>query len=403
MSEVTRSSSSDARPAKRVAVLCTTWFKGSHADVIVPRIVEGFIADGRMQSVDLEVAALYLEQAGCSDGDDAGLPFLAQHNIPRASTVGEALGAGSPGINVDGVMIIGEHGDYELNEFGQQLYPRRRLFDSAIAAMVAGGRSVPIFNDKGLSYSATDANEMVSTARRLGAPLAAGSTVPLAWRVPRGAEVPYEAPVTEAVLIGWGPLERYGFHCLEGLQAAVERRHGGESGVTRVRCFDSLAGKHAAADELIPADLVTAAFDALEIDEDARALALNSIQGVIQIDYTDGLRAHVVICEEAVRQFAVACRGADEVIAYQMWLQGDPHGHFSYLVKQFEHLVVSGRPAIPVERTQLTTSILDAAMRSWATGTEISAPELAITYRVPASIPNTANHAALPSGWTNIG
>ena len=50
------------------------------------------------------------------------------------------------GVNVDGVLIIGEHGDYEDNEWGQKLYPRRRLFDSVLSAMIATDTFVPVFN-----------------------------------------------------------------------------------------------------------------------------------------------------------------------------------------------------------------------------------------------------------------
>ncbi len=38
----------------------------------------------------------------------------------------------------------------------------------------------------------------------------------------------------EALAIGYGGFEAYGFHALEGLQALVEMRLGGETGVARV-------------------------------------------------------------------------------------------------------------------------------------------------------------------------
>ena len=114
----------------RVAVLATVWFEGCHTDVIVPPIVEGWTLDGVDEHTDLEVVAMYLEQIGCEQGADIGLPFLERHGIRRALSIGEALAGDSGGVDVDGVIIIGEHGDYELNEHGQQVYPRRRFFDS---------------------------------------------------------------------------------------------------------------------------------------------------------------------------------------------------------------------------------------------------------------------------------
>ena len=50
-------------------------------------------------------------------------------------------------------------------------------------------RFVPIFNDKHLSYRWDWAKEMVDTAAKLGIPFMAGSSVPLAQRIP-----PFELP-----------------------------------------------------------------------------------------------------------------------------------------------------------------------------------------------------------------
>lgn len=392
------------RPAKmRVAVLATVWFEGCHTDVIVPPIVEGWELDGVDEQTDLEVVSMYLEQIGCVQGEDLGLPFLARHGIRRALSIGEALTDGAGGLVVDGVIIIGEHGDYELNEHGQQVYPRRRFFDAAVAAMTAAGRHVPIFNDKGLAYSARDANEMVATADRLGVGYGAGSTIPLSWRVPVGAEWPQESAMDAAVLLGWGPLERYGFHCLEGLQAHVERRAGGEMGVARVVALDREASRAAIAEGRVDADLLARAFDSLELTAAQREQAILTVDGVIEVHYADGLIAHVVICEEEVRQFAFAARGETDSFVCQMWLPGAPHLHFTFLVRQAEHLIRDGRPQIPIERTQLTTGILDAAMRSGWSGEAMATPELAISYAAPDRVRGTGVALARPAGWTPLG
>lgn len=392
------------RPATlRVAVLATVWFDGCHTDVIVPLIVEGWTLDGVDEQTDLEVVSMYLEQIGCVQGDDLGLPFLERHGIRRALSIGEALADGAGGLGVDGVIIIGEHGDYELNEHGQQVYPRRRFFDAAIAAMTAAGRYVPIFNDKGLAYSARDANEMVETAHRLGVGYGAGSTIPLSWRVPVGAEWPRGAAMDAAVLLGWGPLERYGFHCLEGLQGHVERRAGGETGVTQVVALDREAGRAALTEGRVDPDLLSAAFDILELTPPQREQAILTVAGVVEVHYTDGLVAHVVICEDEVRQFAFAARGEAESFVCQMWLPGAPHLHFAFLVRQAEQLIRDGWPQTPIERTQLTTGVLDVAMRSGWSGEAISTPELAISYAAPKRVAGTGVALARPAGWTPLG
>ena len=49
--------------------------------------------------------------------------------------------------DLDGVLIVAEHGDYPLSETGQILYPRRKFFEEAIAVFRRSGRVVPVFMD----------------------------------------------------------------------------------------------------------------------------------------------------------------------------------------------------------------------------------------------------------------
>ena len=65
----------------------------------------------------------------------------------------------------------------------------------------------------------------------------AGSSIPVTVRVPE-LEVPYNAEFENALAVGYGGVDAYGFHTLETLQCMVERRAGGERGV----CFRSNAG-----------------------------------------------------------------------------------------------------------------------------------------------------------------
>ena len=54
---------------------------------------------------------------------------------------------------VEGVLLIGEHGNYPRNDKGQILYPRLEMMEQIAAAFRKAGRSVPVFNDKHLSYT----------------------------------------------------------------------------------------------------------------------------------------------------------------------------------------------------------------------------------------------------------
>jgi hypothetical protein len=62
--------------------------------------------------------------------------------------------------------------------------------------------------------------------------------------------------------------------------------------------------------------------------------------------------------------------------------QPDPFAHFGYLVRAIEHTFRTMHPAYPVERTLLTTGILDAVMTSRAErGRRVETPYLEIAYK----------------------
>lgn len=385
----------------KVALIVTTYFFGSHADVLGTRLIEGYEWHGEHVDPRVEVVSMYLEQRGAhlhdrlSPEPDIGIGIAERNRVPLYPTVGEAIGCGTGGVAVDGVVIIGEHGDYECNELGQKLYPRRRLFDAAVSTMTGAGRYVPIFNDKGLSYSAVDALAMVGTARRLGIPLVAGSTIPLTWRLPAGTQWPFGEAMTDAVAVGYGEAESYGFHTLEGLQAHVERRQGGETGVVAVQAYSGDDAVRACTDGTVDAELLARALGSLDLDADTRARAVQGVAEVYLITYADGLRAAAVTCHEEVTNWGAACRGPEHEMVCQMYLPGaspgKPSEHFIFLARQIESAVLTGHEPSPVERTLMTTGILDAAMRSrHRAGDRLSTPELSdITYDPAAEIADT--------------
>jgi hypothetical protein len=102
------------------------------------------------------------------------------------------------------------------------------------------------------------------------------------------------------------------------------------------------------------------------------------------IDYRDGLKAAVAMRTRLTREFAFACRmkGDPKLAATAMRLDEEtPFAHFGHLLKAIEHTFRTGRPAYPVERTLLTTGMLDALMHSLADGGKrIETPHLAIRY-----------------------
>ena len=377
----------------RVALIATTYHAVSHADVLGTRLIEGYEWRGSHVPSRVEVASLYVEQSGVTVGSkhrpDIGMDIAQRNGIPVFGTIAEALGLGRPGVAVDGVVLIGEHGDYEFNEYGQKLYPRRRFFDSAVSAMIAAGRFVPIFNDKHLAWNFADARAMYESAQRLGIPLLAGSTVPLTWRTPNGARWPLGEPMTSAVAVGYGQTEAYGFHVLEGLQAHAERRAGGETGVRSVCALSGAAAVEAVHSGTVDAGLLDEALAALGLDVPGREAAIASTEYVILIEYADGLRAAAVGCGQEVQNFAAACAGPGGTMACQTALEDEPWGHFVFLVRQIEALVHTGAAPYPIERTLLTTGVLDAAMRSLHAGGEQIRLAVDISYAAVGDIPDT--------------
>lgn len=374
-----------ARP--RVAAIVTAYFPRSHADVIVTKLLEGYDLYGVQTEPRVEVASLYLDQIA---PNDVGLELASAHGVPVFDTVGEAVTVGHPDNPVDGVLVIGEHGSYPHNELGQTLYPRRRLFDAVVAALVGMGRRVPIFVDKHLSWSFSHARRMVDTAQRLGMPLLAGSSLPLAWHVPE-LEWSLDIELDSALALGYGGIEGYGFHALETLQCMVERRRGGETGVSAVQCLEGDDVWRAGDDGRWDLRLFDAALATIDRKADGSPREVATSPAAFLVTYRDGLRAAVLMLDGAISEFAFAGRraGAIEATCFRLH-SGPPFGHFSFLTRQIESMVLTGRPPYPVERTLLTTGVLDAAMRSRHLGhAHIATPELAIAYTPPGNVEDT--------------
>ena len=117
------------------------------------------------------------------------------------------------------------------------MYPRRQFFEQIAGVFSESGRSVPVFSDKHFAYAWDDAQWMWDRARELEIPLMAGSCLPLSWRRP-WLEHDKDTVIDEALAVGYGGIEAYGYHTLETLQCMIERRVGGETGVKSVQCLE---------------------------------------------------------------------------------------------------------------------------------------------------------------------
>jgi hypothetical protein len=379
------SRSGEAR-MKKIAAICTAYFPYSHADVIVTKFMKGIPTDEELRRPRVALASLYLDQI---DARDVGQSLAWRHGIPIYQSVRAALTLGGDALAVDGVLLIGEHGDYPLDEMGRHMYPRRWLFEQICGVFASSRRSVPVFIDKHLSYNWADARWVYERARHLGVPLMAGSSLPVTWRSPF-LEYPRGTPLTEALAIGYGGCESYGFHALETLQCMAERRSGGETGVAAVEYLRGEAVWEAGRAGRWSRELAEAACATLEDrPRDGTMESLCPEPEAFLIEYRDGLRGSVLLLSGYAREFAFAGRGGGNIAATGFYLQRDiPHGHFNYLCLNLEEMFLTGRPIYPAERTLLTTGILTTVMASrHQGGARIETPHLAIAYESYETLP----------------
>lgn len=373
---------------KQVAAIVTEYRRHSHADVIVGKILEGLHHDGK-EYPHMRLASLYVDQF---PGSDMSRGLAKKFNFPIFDTIEEAVTLRQKRVAVDGVLLIGEHGKYPLNDRGQILYPRRRFLEAVTNVFARYRRAVPIFNDKHLGAIWEDANWMYERARELFVPFMAGSSLPLTYRRP-SVTVPRNCEMVEAVQIGYGPFEGYGFHALESLQCLVERRRGGETGVRSVQCLQGEEMWRAMDRGAFSQSLMDAALERVPAHArgDMRKLTTAARDaGIFLIEYRDGLKAAVVMPNGWIHEgdgggftCAIRLRGQDKPVSMQFYLQNvDPFSHFAYLVRAIDRMIETGHAVYPVERTLLTTGILDAVMTSRAEKNRVvNTPHLAIRYQ----------------------
>ena len=335
------------------------------------------------------IVSMYTEQIPF---DDLSRPEAPRYGFTLYNTIKDALTLGGDDLAVEAVCYVGEHGEYAWNERGQKLYPRYEIMERIVEVFRRTGKSVPVFSDKHFSYSWSKAKQIYAWSRELNFPFMAGSSIPVSVRTPF-LEIPYEAEIENAVAVGYGDLEAYGFHTLEALQCMVERRRGGETGIRSVEWLEGEAvwkWRDDAGRWSKP--LLEAALARDPQVKPGRPEDNVKKPVLFLLEYRDGFRAAAYMLEGHASWWTFACnmKGSAQPLSTCFEAVGDKETrqfpHFDGLEHCIEELFVTGKPLYPVERTYLTTCALSLLFESRVWKKRIETPELAISYRAPREI-----------------
>ena len=356
--------------------------------VLVGKILEGWHQDGG-PGPELELVSLFVDQF---PPEDMAVGLAKKHGFKLCESIEQAMTLGQGAIAVDGVLSIGEHGEYPWNDLGQHLYPRKRFFQEITDAMIRYGRVVPVFNDKHPGPSWDDAAWMAERAKELKLPWMAGSSLVVSTRNPDG-NLGWQQPVRAALGIGYSGLDIYGIHTLEFLQCILERRRGGEIGVTHVQALPTTAIQGLLDNGTIHAELLDAALVATGTERRAVLDNPPADGAAFILEYADGLVVPVLMLPGLAQGIGAAVLPeSGPLFATRVEEREKPYyPHFAYLLKGIERMIHTGKPSYPVERTILTSGILDRLLRSLhEKNRKISTPELRIAYQ-PTDYPYAPN------------
>ncbi|QNE35620.1 hypothetical protein [Leifsonia shinshuensis] len=410
----------------RFAAIVNEYWPGSHADLLIGRMHEGYELLWTPAEPLSSLDALHVLDPGPTDvGGERALEW----GVRQAAGVAEALSAGGTGVDVDGVVLIAERNPRsgrpeEIDGRGRPQDSRHELFLRVAQACEQSGRTVPVFLDKHVGNSWSEIKEVYDTARRLSIPLMAGSSLPVTVRCPP-VEIPFGSRVKEVVVVATGSGEPPIFHPLELVQSMIERRAGFETGVASVRFVSGEQFWDAYTNGGVwSRDLADAAIDAVphfaegareyyrrfptEVVGGGAAVPPRGREEAVVVDYNDGTRVSVLLLTGFMLRRSVAVRLADAPEPVVTWTptgaklsdvpmvgaevarpgqKKPPTWNFDHLAAFVDRFLFTGRSPFPIERTVLTSGILDAAISSRRLGgAAVETPHLDIAYR-PAVTP----------------
>jgi hypothetical protein len=372
-----------AGPRKKIAALSTTYHVRSHSDNFITRFLEGYWINEKYYPPPCDIVSLYVDQVHPAD---ISRRLSMAYGFKIWPTIADALTLGTAKLAVDGVILVGEHGEYPSNDKGQKLYPRHEFFQQVVKVFRSSGRSVPVFSDKQLSYDWNKAKWMYDQSRELGFPLMAGSSGPVTFRRPE-LDLPLDTDFEDALGVNSGWIDDGGIiHATEALQCFVERRRGGETGIRAVQRIEGPAVWKAGAEGRWSRDMMQAALAVGRKIVPGRPEEIVKKPVALFLEYNDGFRAGILMLGGMVNENLVALRvkGRKEPQATLCYVPIENSNNFSPFVDAIARMFVTGKTDYPVERTLLTTGATSFLMESAYQGQKrIETPMLNIKYRAP--------------------
>ncbi|MBT8159710.1 MULTISPECIES: hypothetical protein [Arthrobacter] len=404
----------------RFAAVVNEYWSGSHADLVLGRLHEGYELLWTPSEPLCELASLHVLDPGPAD---LGAQRIGQWGVRAAGSLGDALSATGAGIDVDGVVLIAERNPRsgrpeEFDRRGRPQDRRYEMFMQVAAECERSGRPVPVFMDKHLGNTWAEISEVYQTSCRLSIPLMAGSSVPVTVRCPP-VEIPVGSRVNEVVAVATGSGEPPIFHPLELIQSMIERRAGFETGVASVqfvsgeRFWDAFTEGGLWSRELADAAIEAVPHYAGGAREYYTRYPSNTrhdlgasprgCEEAVVVNYNDGTRVSVLLLTGFMLRRAIAVRSAETADPLVTWTptgskltdvpmvgapvaapgqKKPPTWNFDHLAHFVDRFLFTCQSPFPIERTVLTSGILEAAMTSRRLGgSVVETPHLGIDYR----------------------
>src|SRR5262249_36333525 len=110
----------------KIAAVFTELRFRSHAYNFLMNLMGRYVFRGQRVDPGVDIVSFYADQFPTGD---MARDVSSRFKIPLYASIDQALCVGGGSLAVDGILLIGEHGQYPTNELGQHMYPRKEFWD----------------------------------------------------------------------------------------------------------------------------------------------------------------------------------------------------------------------------------------------------------------------------------